>query len=70
MHKRRERNLNRETTKAERKEEYVCLLRMTQLQRALYQRYMLDLTSRSGQSPNPLRAFVVSCKVIENVFSV
>ncbi|KAF0296317.1 Helicase ARIP4 [Amphibalanus amphitrite] len=45
------------------KEEYVCLLRMTQLQRALYQRYMLDLTSRSGQSPNPLRAFVVSCKI-------
>ena len=45
------------------KEEYVCLLRMTELQRALYRRYMLDLTSRNGHSPNPLRAFVVSCKV-------
>lgn len=45
------------------KEEYVCLLRMTALQRRLYRSYMLDLTSRSGHTPNPLRAFVVSCKV-------
>lgn len=44
------------------KEEYVLLVRMTPLQRALYDRFMNEVV-RKKAVPNPLKAFAVCCKV-------
>lgn len=44
------------------KEEYVLLVRMTPLQRLLYDRFMNEVV-RKKTVPNPLKAFAVCCKV-------
>lgn len=44
------------------KEEYVLLVRMTPLQRLLYDRFMNEVV-RKKSVPNPLKAFAVCCKV-------
>lgn len=44
------------------KEEYVLLVRMTPLQRKLYDRFMNEVV-RSTSVPNPLKAFAICCKV-------
>lgn len=44
------------------KEEYVLLVRMTPLQRKLYDRFMNEVV-RSASVPNPLKAFAICCKV-------
>lgn len=44
------------------KEEYVLLIRMTPLQRKLYDRFMNEVV-RSTSVPNPLKAFAICCKV-------
>jgi hypothetical protein len=44
------------------KEEYVLLIRMTPLQRQLYETFMNEVV-RTKAVPNPLKAFAVCCKV-------
>ncbi|XP_075970489.1 uncharacterized protein LOC142972923 isoform X2 [Anticarsia gemmatalis] len=44
------------------KEEYVLLIRMTPLQRKLYDRFMNEVV-RSTSVPNPLKAFAICCKI-------
>ncbi|XP_030023401.2 uncharacterized protein LOC115442500 [Manduca sexta] len=44
------------------KEEYVLLVRMTPLQRKLYDRFMNEVV-RSTSVPNPLKAFAICCKI-------
>ncbi|XP_028164120.1 uncharacterized protein LOC114355472 [Ostrinia furnacalis] len=44
------------------KEEYVLLVRMTPLQRKLYDRFMNEVV-RSTAVPNPLKAFAICCKI-------
>ncbi|KAJ0179964.1 hypothetical protein K1T71_004555 [Dendrolimus kikuchii] len=44
------------------KEEYVLLVRMTPLQRKLYERFMNEVV-RSTSVPNPLKAFAICCKI-------
>lgn len=44
------------------KEEYVLLIRMTPLQRQLYEKFMNEVV-RTKAVPNPLKAFAVCCKV-------
>ncbi|XP_045493112.1 uncharacterized protein LOC123692414 [Colias croceus] len=44
------------------KEEYVLLVRMTPLQRKLYDRFMNEVV-RSASVPNPLKAFAICCKI-------
>lgn len=44
------------------KEEYVLLVRMTSLQRKLYERFMNEVV-RSTSVPNPLKAFAICCKI-------
>ncbi|CAH2107450.1 unnamed protein product [Euphydryas editha] len=44
------------------KEEYVLLIRMTPLQRKLYDRFMNEVV-RSASVPNPLKAFAICCKI-------
>ncbi|XP_050670450.1 uncharacterized protein LOC126969164 isoform X2 [Leptidea sinapis] len=44
------------------KEEYVLLVRMTPLQRQLYDRFMNEVV-RSASVPNPLKAFAICCKI-------
>lgn len=53
------------------KEEYVLLVRMTPLQRLLYDRFMNEVV-RKKAVPNPLKAFAVCCKVrfIKIVFKI
>ncbi|XP_026486277.2 uncharacterized protein LOC113393543 [Vanessa tameamea] len=44
------------------KEEYVLLVRLTPLQRKLYDRFMNEVV-RSASVPNPLKAFAICCKI-------
>ncbi|KAL1465223.1 hypothetical protein WDU94_004810, partial [Cyamophila willieti] len=44
------------------KEEYVLLIRMTPLQRQLYETFMNEVV-RTKAVPNPLKAFAVCCKI-------
>ncbi|XP_026328424.1 uncharacterized protein LOC113236525 isoform X3 [Hyposmocoma kahamanoa] len=44
------------------KEEYVLLVRMTPLQRKLYDRFMNEVV-RCTSVPNPLKAFAICCKI-------
>ncbi|XP_041975936.1 uncharacterized protein LOC121730827 [Aricia agestis] len=44
------------------KEEYVLLVRMTPLQRQLYNRFMNEVV-RAANVPNPLKAFAICCKI-------
>ncbi|KPI97951.1 Helicase ARIP4 [Papilio xuthus] len=44
------------------KEEYVLLVRMTPLQRKLYDKFMNEVV-RTTSVPNPLKAFAICCKI-------
>lgn len=51
------------------KEEFVMLIRMTPLQRKLYDRFMNEVV-RCTSVPNPLKAFAICCKVSKSQFYV